>query len=334
MHSASLFQLATDIAGWRILWSGRSMPASQCVSKHLFSDHMGVVKSATTLGDSIRRGVADGGCHLRRGCAFYSGILRDAFREKGARLIQQASHVKSHQADSGHLPAGLTMIEQIAILGNMAADEVATDSLAAHPSYDQDHYDDAKRHFHIAKNVCHLAALALPAWHRTKGSGKLLLREEVLTARSRRKHSRHLQQDRLQQPLLLPADGGHFWVAFGAHGFRCTFCSTRATTKTKPTLATQPCKRDLGKLGKVVESVEHTQHSLHWSVHQKLGLRVLCCSRCDSYARVAPKHLLAECIPKIIKPNWERLPLGQFPTHRFGNTRCMALPFRADPFVI
>ena len=120
-------------------------------AKHLFADYMGVVKA-----------IPEVGLHLQRRCGFYAGTLRDACQSKGAKLITEATHVKSHQADSGHLPAGITEEEAIAISGNQVADQLATDTLEAHPEFDKDLWDKAKKGYFMAKNVCHIAALALP----------------------------------------------------------------------------------------------------------------------------------------------------------------------------
>ena len=60
------------------------------------------------------------------------------------KLITEATHVKSHQADSGNLPAGITEEEAITISGNQVADQLATDTLEAHPEFDKHFWDKAE----------------------------------------------------------------------------------------------------------------------------------------------------------------------------------------------
>ena len=84
-----------------------------------------------------------------------------------------------------------------------------------------------------------------------------------------------------------------------------------------------------GEAGEVLAEAHETGHQLYWSVHQKSGMRVLSCKRCDSYATLAPKHLLGKCQPKANKPNWDKLVAGKFPTNKFGNYVCLSLPFPA-----
>ena len=79
----------------------------------------------------------------------------------------------------------------------------------------------------------------------------------------------------------------------------------------------------------VIDKAPATNHCLHWAVHQKSGMRVLCCSKCDSSATVAPNNLLSPCMPKQKKPNWDRLVQGKFPTNKFGQSRCFSMPFPA-----
>lgn len=160
-------------------------------------------------------------------------------------------------------------------------------------------------------------------------AGSLVYREEVLNAKSIRKHRREVDsKDKAESPELLAADGGHFWLHHGAHK-RCAFCTARASRKNLEQKKRETCTRDLGKLGEVVSKAQETQHFLHWSIHQRSGLRVLSCIRCDAYATLAPKLLLEACKPKVKKANWERLSAGKFPTNKYGNTVCLSKPFPA-----
>ena len=183
----------------------------------------------------------------------------------------------------------------------------------------------------MAKNVCYLAALALPEWQRTAGAGKLQLREEVLVDRSRRKHQRELRSQRPPQPPLLTADGGHFWVPCGASGFRCTFCSARASDRTKAAKSASPCKRDLGKLGQVIERAGETKHCLHWSVHQRTGMRVLSCNRCDAYATMTPKHLIRECVTRIPQTKLGSTLVGSIPQQQVWERSLLLPPDQGGP---
>ena len=298
------------------------------VAKDLVADYIGVVKTVKKVVGRIQAGASRVGTPLHRGSTMYAGILREAFAEKGAALISKATHVRSHQADDGELPPNISAADKKNILGNMAADDLATEALADHPPLDAEEMSISRKHFYMARNVCHLAALALPEWQGVAAKGKLQLREEVLVQRSIQKHERSKNAP-LQLQQRLTADGGHFWVPFGAHGFRCTFCAARSTKEDLRRKSAHQCARDLGKLGAVLTKADHTGHSLHWSVHQRTGLRVLSCSRCDAYATLAPKHLLEACVPRSYKPNWDRLADGRFPTNRYGNTKCFFAPVRA-----
>ena len=102
---------------------------------------------------------------------------------------------------------------------NTAADQVATDTFAEHPSFDEGKLDLAKKRYYMAKNICKLAALAVPAWQRSTESGKLQLREDILVARSRHRRQREQRRQHLE-PVLLSPDGGHFWLDYGTKGFR------------------------------------------------------------------------------------------------------------------
>ena len=236
-------------------------------------------------------------------------------------------HVRSHQADSSEmLRSDLPQEEVVAISGNKAADEAATEALGMHPAFSEEPLAVSKKQFMMAKNVLLLAAKALPEWGAGKRGGKKLYREEVLAHKSKRAHLKAGQEAPLQQ--LLTADGGHFWLPFGAKGHRCAFCPVRAThTKQKLKRSTEFCARDLGQLGQVLARVDETQHHLHWAVHHRAGIRVLACSRCDAYATLSPKLLLEPCVLKKKKPNWERLSQGKFLTNRFGNVACFCKPF-------
>ena len=280
----------------------------------MVADHIAVVNTFSTVG-----------CRLRRAKGFYSGIVRSAFNNKGANIIQSAVHVKSHQADGGHLPAGLSRQEELNVLGNIAVDELATDTMDMHPKYDDKRLDRSYRSFHLAKQVCHLAALALPLWPKVEESGKLSLRPEVQQAR---KAKGSLPAPPVAKPHLTPADGGHFWVEHGA-GFRCVFCPARTTAQRKQHDSTTSCSKDLGKLGQVLAHAPTTGHNLYWVVHQRLGIRVLVCSKCDAYATMEPKGLLEPCAPKGRKPNWDRLRQGKYPTNKFANKRLFCLPAKA-----
>ena len=99
-------------------------------------------------------------------------------------------------------------------------------------------------------------------------------------------------------------------------------------------LSVQYCDRDLGNLGQVLASNHIHKHHLHFAVHQRTGLRVMVCSRCDAYATLAPKHLLEACVQRDRTPNWDRLSSGRFPNNRFGHSRVFCGPFRADPKAI
>ena len=122
-------------------------------------------------------------------------------------------------------------------------------------------------------------------------------------------------------------------MAYENKGHRCTFCNTTAANRhTKDIFSAQVCERDLGKLGEVLVKAGNTKHNLHWSVHQKLGVRVLCCNKRDAFATVAPHNIFVACTPKAKKPNWERLAAGKFPTHGFGNFCLFSRPFLAGPF--
>ena len=112
--------------------------ASGC-AKHLYADYMGVVKT-----------MSGAGLHLHRRCGFYSGIIRDALLSKGAKLIKKTSHVRSHQADDGHIPAGTSEQEARAIIGNHAADELATETMDAHPAFEADRLAQSKMYYFMA----------------------------------------------------------------------------------------------------------------------------------------------------------------------------------------
>ena len=287
------------------------------VAKKVITDCITVVKAVTSMGQ------------WKYKCKFYSGVLRESELEKGSSLLTSVEHVRSHQADGEHLP-DLPEDELHAIIGNKAADEAATEGQYLHPPFDEKILAKAKRSYLMAKNILLLAARALPEWSACKQGGKKELREEILVQRSRNKHRRaDLRQN--ASPSLLTADGGHFWIPFGSNGHRCAFCTAKAyNQKQKDSKSTEVCERDLGQLGAVIAKAPYTHHRLHWSIHQKLGIRVLSCSRCDAYATIAPKHLLDPCIAKVRKPNWERLSKGKFPTSRFGNTACLCKPIPAD----
>ena len=162
---------------------------------------------------------------------------------------------------------------------------------------------------------------------------KTHLREEILVQRSIGKHQRAVSQQKAPQ-VFLTADGGHFWVPYGRKGHRCAFCSATAFNSKQKALKTASlCERDLGTLGMVVDNAAINHHKLYWSIHQRLGIRVLSCSRCDAYVTVAPKLLLEPCIPKAEtarRPNWDRLSRGKFPTSRFGNSSCYCTPMLAE----
>ena len=214
-------------------------------------------------------------------------------------------------------------------MGNFAAGEIATESFNLHLGFKEDELAQAKKQFFMARNICKLAALALPEWQKAPGGGKLLAREEILEQRSRRNILRQQkQQEEQREGPLLTADGGHFWVQHGPGSFRCTMCSARASEATKHKISMKPCSRDLGKLGVVLQQAAHTKHSLHWAVHHRSGLRILVCSRCDAYASMAPKKLLEFCEPRAAKPNWDRLSAGRYPTQKFGNNICFSRPVR------
>ena len=186
------------------------------------------------------------------------------------------------------MPANISNNEALNISGNAAADQLATDTFVAHPAFLPKRLALAKHDFHLAQQVCHLAALALPLWKQVEGSGKLSLRSEILEARARKKSSK---PPAVLEPLLTPADGGHCWLEFG-DCYRCCFCPLRTTKKKRARDSTTTCPRNLGKLGEVLAKAKETGHKLFWSVHQRSGLRVLSCNICDSYATVAPKGLL------------------------------------------
>ena len=107
------------------------------IAKELIADYIGVVKAITKVIDNNIQGSAKKvGIPLRRGSSMYTGILREAFAEKGAALLHKATHVRSHQADDGELPPGISDQDKMAIVGNRAADDVATEALADHPKLD------------------------------------------------------------------------------------------------------------------------------------------------------------------------------------------------------
>ena len=252
--------------------------------------------------------------------------MKAAFDSKGGKLVNQATHVRSHQADSGHLPVGLTNEEEIAIIGNAAADKLATDALTMHPKFNNDKLKVAKKQYTMAYNVCHLAALALPNWKRLETTARLKLRPEVVEQRKQKRSNAMELVGR--PPTLTPADGGHFWLQHGVH-YRCAFCPTRTTAARKDKAATTKCPRDLGKLGIAIDQEAVHGHNLFWSIHQKSGMRVLACNHCDAYATMAPKNMLVQCQQRVRKPNWERLSSGKFPTTKFGNAKVMSLPVKA-----
>ena len=309
----------------RGLAAGRQL--AKGAPKLLYTDSTTVVRAATIV-DSRTANVCELGHKNIAGNCYFAGILRESGQEAGARLLFDARHVRSHQADDGVLPEGITQEEGIAISGNKGADELATEGLSMHPEFNSDMFLEAKRVFLMAKNILLLAARALPAWNSTKD--RKVFREEVLQAKSARAYQRQLTKEAPPPPEMLTADGGHYWLHFGSKGHRCAFCPARAASLAqKHRLSAQDCPRDLGQLGRVLDKVHETGHSLYWSIHQRTGLRLLCCSRCDSYATITPKHLLEPCIAKERKLNWARIKAAKFPTNRFGNSVCMSPPFPA-----
>ena len=89
----------------------------------------------------------------------------------------------------------------------------------AHPAFDPERLAEAKKAFHMAKNVCKLAALALPEWKRVPDPGNLQYREEVLIAKSSRKHRKDQKRhEEASQQERLTADGGHVWLHYGGKG--------------------------------------------------------------------------------------------------------------------
>ena len=67
--------------------------------------------------------------------------------------------------------------------------------------------------------------------------GNWELTEEVLVARSRRKHNKEGKQ--MPGQPLPSTDGGPFWVAGGNKSHRFTFCDTRASNNTKDNFIAQ-----------------------------------------------------------------------------------------------
>ena len=305
--------------------------ARQVVSgrpKKLVSDCMNVVKE-------VKAAVAKN----HRRVSFYSGVLRDSSLEKGNACITDAIHVKSHQADCGFMPENISQQEEICISGNKAADELATEARVQHPAFKPDPLKVARRSFLMAKNVLLLAAKALPLWQAGKKGGRKEYREEVLQQRSIRQHQRQLAQAAAQKekerPEKTPADGGHFWLDFGAKGSRCLWCQAKASNDEQQfRKSKEECSRDLGQLGQVIQQQASTRHDLYWSQHCKSALRVLCCRKCDAYATLSPVNLLKPCAPKIRRPNWERLQKGRFPTNKFGNLINFSPPVKVDTHAV
>ena len=294
-------------------------------TKRLVSDCTSVVKAACQK------------LQWQRKCKFYSGVLRDSELEPGAHKITSASHVKSHQADGGHIPAGFSPQEENDIIGNMAADELATEAKDMHEPFDDIKFKAAKKAYHMARNVLLLAARALPEWQASKHQGKKHYREEVLQARSIAKHSRDIAQViESSKPQKLTAYGGHFWIPHGGKGHICALCSSVASNlHQKNKKSKDLCVRDLGQLGVVLDNADSTNHNLFWSIHQQLGVRVLSCNKCDSYATVAPKNLLEPCIPKEKRPSWERFKKRAGFRQASSGTLCACVfQFTLAPFLI
>ena len=297
------------------------------IPKKLYTDSTTVVRVAKIVDRRTAKSCGLGFTNTA-GSGYFAGILRESGQEPGARLLFDARHVKSHQADDGILPEGITEEEEIAIFGNKAADEMATEGLEMHPAFNIEKLNLARKTFLMAKNILLLAARALPAWNSNKG--KKVYREEVLQDKSARAFQRQLAKQEPPPTELLTADGGHFWLQVGYTGHRCAFCPARAANPAqRARRSAQVCPRDLGQLGRVLDKADETKHHLFWSVHQRTGMRLLSCSRCDSYATIAPKKLLEPCVAKVRRPNWERLKCGKFPTNRFGKSACLSLPFPA-----
>ena len=95
------------------------------------------------------------------------------------------------------MPEGISWEEEVAISGNQAADEAATEALGMHPAFNKPILAAAKKSFLMAKNVCLLAAKALPEWGPGKQGGKKQFREEVLVAKSRRAHQKQLAEQQV-----------------------------------------------------------------------------------------------------------------------------------------
>ena len=128
------------------------------VAKKLYTDCMSVVRAAATAGAG-----------WKRKAGFYAGVLRESEQEKGSEVLRDVEHVRSHQADSSEmLPSDLPQEEVVAISGNKAADEAATEALGMHPAFSEEPLAVSKKQFMMAKNVLLLAAKALPEW----GAGK------------------------------------------------------------------------------------------------------------------------------------------------------------------
>ena len=89
-------------------------------------------------------------------------------------MITEAEHVKSHQADDGVIPSDLPEQEVKKIIGNQAADQLATDAYDMHPALDQNEFAESKKDYYMAKNILLLAAKALPEWQASRKCGKTL----------------------------------------------------------------------------------------------------------------------------------------------------------------